>query len=155
MAKIEKIEQTTEVSNEIDVNAILIRLQALEEENKAFKDSQKNIFKTAKEKYEWPRAYSYKTWGWIPVLWFTSFKKDTTKDLIYKNEKNAWVSNHYLKLSLADGSTASVEVTDFNNNFGKSEKIQCEVIWDIKNPTSFKFKDDTYGEFIVNRDSIN
>lgn len=142
-----------------DMEAILDRINKLEKENeelRAWKMDVNNPFKDGRRVYDGPRAYCYKMWGWIPVIWFTSFRKDPTKDLVYKNQYGTWESNHYLKLQLADGNTVDVEVNEFNRDYTLSEKIIAEPRTDNKgNLLGYAFNSDEYGEFIVAPNIIN
>jgi hypothetical protein len=138
------------------LNEVLKRLEALERENQALKEWKENTFKKAREIYQWPRAYSYKLWWGVPVLSYTSYKKDESKDWLYKNPQGQFVSNHYLELTLASGKTISVEVNEFNSAFTRSEKITPKtVLTDGVTPTWYVFLDETYGEFTVLPSMIN
>jgi hypothetical protein len=65
-------------------------------------------------------------------LSYESFRKDPTKDLVYKDQFGQWVSNHYLKLKLADDKEVDVEVNEFNKNRTLSDKIIAEKRTDNK-----------------------
>ena len=146
-----------QATTNVDLTSVLARLDSLETENKLLKSqvNPENAFKKAKERYEWPRNYSYKLWGDVPVLSYTSIKKDKTKDFSYKNHLNVLTNNQFLELSLADKTTVEVDVHEFNNNFSRSEKIPAEPITDGVTVTWYKYKDSTYGEFIVSAKLIN
>ena len=154
-----KVEKVAEEPKNYDMEAILDRINKLEKENeelRTWKMDVNNPFKDGKRVYEWPRAYCYKMWGWVPVIWFTSFRKDPTKDLVYKNQWGTWESNHYLKLQLADGNEVDVEVNEFNRDYTLSEKITAEPRTDNKgNLIGYAFNSDEYGEFIVAPNIIN
>lgn len=152
-----KMDTTPEQAAPVDLTSVLARLDSLESENKLLKSqvNPENMFKKAKERYEWPRNYSYKLWGDVPVLSYTSIKKDKTKDFSYKNHLNVLTNNQFLELSLADGKTVEVDVHEFNNNFSRSEKLPAEPITDGVTVTGYKYKDSTYGEFIVSAKLIN
>ena len=142
-----------------DMEAILDRINKLEKENeelRTWKMDVNNPFKDGKRVYEWPRAYCYKMWGWVPVIWFTSFRKDPTKDLVYKNQWGTWESNQYLKLQLADGNEVEVEVNEFNRDYTLSDKVIAEPRTDNKGKLiGYAFNSDEYGEFIVAPNIIN
>ena len=119
MAKMEPKKPQTEVLEEAKneptvandaMSEILDRLEKLEKENEELKKGQMNVFTQWKERYSWPRAYCYKLWWGVPVLWYESFRKDPTKDLVYKDQFWQWKSNHFLRIKLADGSEEEVEV---------------------------------------------
>lgn len=152
-----KMDTTPEQAAPVDLTSVLARLDSLESENKLLKSqvNPENMFKKAKERYEWPRNYSYKLWGDVPVLSYTSIKKDKTKDFTYKNHLWVLTNNQFLELSLADGKTVEVDVHEFNNNFSRSEKLPAEPITDGVTVTGYKYKDSTYGEFIVSAKLIN
>ena len=160
MAKIKQDENITasaapqEQGPNFDV--IIERLEKLETENRDLKQQQEHPMQKAKEKYDWPRAYSYKKWWGVPVLGYTSVKRDDTKDLIYKGANGQFVDNHLLKLQLADGKSPRVEVIEFNNSFVRSDKIVPKAI--ITTPDGMKgyqFEDKEYGEFVVLESMIN
>ena len=159
MAKMEtqkEVQKNNAPQMSTDVEAILARLDKLEKENDELRNWQMNVFTKGKEIYEWPRSYSYKMWGWVPVLWFTSFKKDPTKDLVYKTQFWQWESNHYLKLYLADWKEADVEVNEFNRDYTNSEKMVAEKRTDNKwNLEGYAFNVEPYGEIIVKHYAIN
>lgn len=152
-----KMDTTPEQATPVDLTSVLARLDSLESENKLLKSqvNPENMFKKAKERYEWPRNYSYKLWGDVPVLSYKSIKKDSTKDFTYKNHLWVLTNNQFLILSLADGKTVEVDVHEFNNNFSRSEKLPAEPITDGVTVTGYKYKDSTYGEFIVSAKLIN
>ncbi len=152
-----KMDTTPEQATPVDLTSVLARLDSLESENKLLKSqvNPENKFKKAKERYEWPRNYSYKLWGDVPVLSYTSIKKDKTKDFSYKNHLWVLINNQFLELSLADDKTVEVDVHEFNNNFSRSEKLPAEPITDGVTVTGYRYKDSTYGEFIVSAKLIN
>lgn len=151
----EKAEVRTEATNN-SMDAILERLDRLEKENAELREGKMNVFTEWKKVYTWPRAYCYKMWGWVPVIWFTSYRKDKTKDLVYKNQFGQWESNHYLELKLANGDTVDVEVNEFNRDYTLSEKILAEPRTDNRgNLLGYAFNSDEYGEFIVAPNIIN
>ena len=152
-----KMDTTPEQATPVDLTSVLARLDSLESENKLLKSqvNPENMFKKAKERYEWPRNYSYKLWGDVPVLSYTSIKKDKTKDFSYKNHLWVLTNNQFLELSLANDKTLEVDVHEFNNNFSRSEKLPAEPISDGVTVTGYKFKDSQYWEFIVSKSLIN
>lgn len=158
MAKIEqKVEQQ---DSNVDISALVAEVRALREENQAIRkemnEGKENIFKTWKERYEWPRHYSYKMWWWVPVLNYTSFRKDPTKDFEYKNPINQqWVHNHYLILELANWEKPEVEVTEFNKSSVLSDKVPCNVVSNGSTVTWYEFDTDDFGKFIVTAKTIN
>lgn len=156
-----KVENKAEVKTEATpenttMDAILERLNKLEKENAELREGKMNVFTEWRKKYEWPRAYCYKMrWG-VPVIWFTSYRKDKTKDLVFKNPYGVWESNHYLELKLANGETVDVEVNEFNRDYTLSDKIVAEPRTDNKGHLlGFAFNSDEYGEFIVAPNIIN
>lgn len=168
MAKMEPknpFAQTEEVKTEANepknvaadaMTEILDRLERLEKENAELKKGQMNVFTQWKERYEWPRAYCYKMWWWVPVLSFKPFLKDPTKDLVYKDQFWQWKSNHYLRIKLANGKEEEVEVNDFNKFRTLSDKIIAENRTDNKgNLLWFAFNTEEYWEIIVEPNMIN
>ena len=141
----------------VDLTSVLERLDRLETENKQLKSqvNPENKFKKAKEKYEWPRNYSYKLWGGVPVLSYKSIRKDATKDFTYKNHLWVLINNHFLDLTLANEETVQVDIHEFNLNRTLSEKLPAELITDWVTVTGYKFKDSEFGEFIVHTSLIN
>lgn len=156
MAKMETKPELATPQN-VDLTSVLERLDSLEAENTKLKAqvNPENKFKTGKEKYEWPRNYSYKLWGEVPVLSYKSIKKDKTKDFTYKNHLWVLVNNHYLDLLLADDSKIEVDMLEFNLNCKQSEKFTAEPISDWVTVTGYKFNDPKYWEFIVSKSLIN
>lgn len=152
-----KMDTTPEQATPVDLTSVLARLDSLESENKLLKSqvNPENMFKKAKERYEWPRNYSYKLWGDVPVLSYKSVKKDTTKDFTFKDHNQVLQNNQFLELTLADEKIVKVDVHEFNNNFSRSEKLPAEPITDGVTVTGYKYKDSTYGEFIVSAKLIN
>ena len=141
----------------VDLTSVLERLDSLEAENQKLKAqvNPENKFAKSKEKYQWPWNYSFKLWGDVPVLSYKSIKKDKTKDFSYKNHLNVLVNNHYLDLSLADGSNIEVDMLEFGLNCWQSEKLPAEVITDWVTTTGYKFNVKPYWEFIVSASLIN
>ena len=144
-----------------DLNSILERLEKVEQENEALK-SKKNMFIKAKERYTWPRTFSYKIRGEVPVLSFTTFRKDPTKELQFKNQFWHHESNHYLHVSLANWEMVDVEVNDFNRNHTKSDKLEAkDQHWEVIELTNlplakeFTFENTAHGTFTVAKSAIN
>ena len=156
-----KVEEKAEVKTEatpknIDMDAILERLDRLERENDELRTGKMNVFTEWRKVYTWPRAYCYKMWWGVPVIWYTSYRKDKTKELVFKNPYGVWESNHYLKLELANGDSVDVEVNEFNRDYTLSEKIIAEPRTDNKGHLlGYAFNSDEYGEFIVAPNIIN
>lgn len=141
----------------VDLTSVLERLDRLETENQQLKAqvNPENKFKKAKEKYEWPRNYSYKLWWEVPVLSYKGIRKDKTKDFTYKNHLGVLINNHFLDLTLADGKNVEVDINEFNLNRTMSEKLPAELVFDGVTVTWYKFKDSKYWEFIVSSNLIN
>ena len=155
MAKIAPTQESA--LQNVDLTSVLARL---EEQDKLIAKltsqvNPENKFSKAKDKYQWPWNYSYKLWGEVPVLSYKSIKKDKTKDFTYKNHLWVLTNNHFLALTLADEKTIEVDVNEFNLNCQKSEKLPAEPITDGVTVTGYKYKDSTYGEFIVSAKLIN
>lgn len=115
-------------------DSTLALLQKMEQMQSQINELQKwtsNQFEDAKKHYDWPRMFSYKIWGWLPVLSYETFKKDATKWLTFVN----WwrlESNHWLRLKLYDFDTREIveqeaECTHFNREFLRSEKQFCDL----------------------------
>lgn len=135
---------------------LLQRMDRLELENEELRKGQMNVFTEWRKFYEWPRKYCYKLrWG-VPVLWFKPYKKDPTKDLVYQNQYGAWISNHYLKLDLANGKSVDVEVNEFNRDYTLSDKMLAEKTTDNRgNLLGYTFNTEDWGEIIVAPNIIN
>ena len=148
--------ETEKVGEQITLNDLLKRMDRLELENEELRKWQMNVFTEWKKFYEWPRKYCYKMrWG-VPVLWFKSYRKDPTKDLVYQNQYGAWVSNHYLKLDLANWKTVDVEVNEFNRDYTLSEKMLAEKTTDNRgNLMGYTFNTEDWGEIVVAPNIIN
>lgn len=163
MAKIDpkkEAEKNTNSGNP-QLDAIMARMDALENENKALKsDMEKGKPKDPKKKYTWPRAYSFKIWGGMPVLSWTSFKKDPTMDFVDKNPiTGKIVENQMLKLSVMGKDKKETEIdvlaVEFGKNHKMSDKIKCEVLKNGDEVTGYKFNEEHFGEFTVLPDFIN
>ena len=164
MAKFEKklveenVVETTkpaEVKND-GLEAILERLDRLEKENDELRKGKMNVFVSWREVYDWPRKYSYKLWWGIPALSYKSFKKDPTKDLMYKDKFGQRTSNHYLKIELANWKEVEVEVNEFNRDFTRSEKMEAEKCTDNRwNLLGYEFDTDDWWKIIVAENMIN
>jgi hypothetical protein len=139
----------------IEVPASLLeRLEQLEKQvatkaDKGEKEADK------KKRYEWPRKYHFQMWLWQPVLSYSSKRKDPTKEFVYKNLYWKEESNHYLDLTLADGTVVESEVNEYNSNKWRSEKQFAEVIGSGNNITWYKFTTKEYWTFIVSPNLIN
>lgn len=141
----------------VDLTSILSRLEASEAKTKELeaKLNPENMLKKAKERYEWPRNYSYKTYWGVPVLSYKSVKKDDTKDFTFKNHLQVLTNNQDLELTFADWTTRKVDLHEFNNNFERSEKIPAEPITDWVAVTGYQFNVEPFGKFIVASNLIN
>lgn len=147
------------------MDLILERLNKLEQENKELKEQvwpKENKFKKAREHYKWPRVFNYRLWGTVPILSAESFRKDPTKDLLYKNSNWVWITNHFVKLKLANGETQEVVVDDYNRDFVRSEKLQAKdqngnIITEenLKYVQSYTFNTKEYWEITVLSSVIN
>jgi len=164
MAKIESNVELPQSQN-VDMTAILARLNTLEKQNAVLtaQVNPENALKKAKEKYQWPWAYSYKMWGEVPVVSYKSTKKDATKDYTYRWPLGDILSNQLLVLTLADGNEVKVDAVEFGRYFTTSERILAQP---IKNGTpfveetdrkadSYQFEHPTYGTFIITSNLIN
>lgn len=151
----EKVENTEKPMSD-EMKAILDRLDRLEKENNELREGKMNVFVSWREIYDWPREYSYKLWWGIPVLSYKSFKKDPTKDLMYKDQFGQRKSNHYLRLTLANEKEIEVEVNEFNRDFERSEKMKAEKCTDNRgNLLGYEFDTLDYGKIIVAENMIN
>lgn len=125
-------------------------LTKVKSDNAELMKKDENLFLKAREKYKWPRKYSYKLRGGVPVLSYVSKRRDPTKDWRYKNQFGQFESNHDLELSLADWTKVNVDVDDFWRDFNKSEFYEAEKVnW------GFKFTSSEYWEFIVSDNIVN
>ena len=166
MAKINETIETNEVKENNQLQSILDRLETLEKENKELKDSKENMIKKWKERVSWQIKASYKMWGWVPVLSYITYKKDTTKPLLYKNSNGEYISNHYLELSCADWKKYKVEVNEFWAWFTRSEKQEVydergqaimlekwKLVWG--EPSLYMFKTKDYWDIFILPNLIN
>jgi hypothetical protein len=145
-----------------NLQAILERLEALEQENKELKSNTATKLKDAKKVNNDPKKFSYKLRGWVPVISYVSKRQDPTKDLVYKNQFWQYDSNHILVLSLADWTTAEVDVIEFWKNYEISEKVEAydhhnELINNQSLPLvkAYTFKTKEHWTFTVLPNSIN
>lgn len=153
-----KIAQTPEQAPQnVDLTSILARLEASEAKTKELeaKLTPENKFLKGKERYEWPRNYSFRLWGGVPALSYKSVKKDLTKDFTYKNHLWVQINNHFLEVSLANGKTETIDVNEFNLNRVMSDKIPAEPVTDGVTVTWYRFTIPDYEPFIVSSNLIN
>lgn len=144
------VETQTVKNQDPTMKAILERLERQEAELKALKSKDDgSMYKDAKAKYEWPRHYSFSLWAGIPVLGWESFRKDPTLDFEYMNDRKVWVTNHYMRLKLADGT--EVEVTNYNFNRDKklSDKMPAKVMTNELWETHYTFHTETWGDITI------
>ena len=133
-----KITPTTEVvSPEVanvpqeTLNQILQRLNTLEAENAEFRKQGENKFSKAKEHYKWPLQAKYWLRAWKPVLSYKSVKAKEEYDWLYKAPSGEWIDNHFLELTLADGSvTKKVLRNSFDTSKVLSELCEFDLITD-------------------------
>lgn len=152
----EKEVENTEKPMSDEMKAILERLDRLEKENNELREGKMNVFVSWKEVYDWPREYSYKLWWGIPVLSYKSFKKDPTKDLMYKDQFGQWKSNHYLRLTLANEKEVEVEVNEFNRDYERGEKMRAEKCTDNRgNLLGYEFDTPDWWKIIIAENMIN
>lgn len=138
-----------------DLNKLLKRLEEQEKRLQELEKGESNIFKDAKEKYKWPRNYKFTMWWWVPVLSYESFRKDPTKDFVYKNQYGTYESNHYLKLTLANGKTEEVEVNIFNRDKSKTDPMPCKIQTNEDWEQVYIFSTEDYGQITVLSKIIN
>lgn len=151
------------VKNEwTDLSKVLERLERLERDNEELKKGKENPFKKGKEKLEWPRKFCFKMWAWIPILSMESFRKDNSKDLVFKNAAGQYVSNHYVRLSLANWENVEVEINDFGRDVTLSEQMEAkdhhwEVITleNLKMVKSYTFDTKEWGSITLLSSLIN
>jgi len=154
-AKTQEPKETTQVEpakqpTDDKLSAILKRLEALETENSILKANDPvSIARSKKEIYKWPRHYSFKLRGWIPVLSRTSKRKDPTKDLVFKNQFWQYESNHLLSLTLWDWTTVDVDAELFNRDRQKTEPLPCKLVTDENWDTSYIFNTPDFWEIII------
>lgn len=148
----------------VDYNKLIIeRMEKLEQQNillqQQLQTSSQPKIRNPKERYVWPRTYSYKLWNWVPILSYTTKKQDPTRDLVF--QKNwIWEDNHLLCLSLADWKKVDVLIKDFWQWYTKSDKMFATVIMTRNtsdwNPiTLYEFEHQDYGKFVVDSNVIN
>lgn len=144
------------ISNE-DVRALLNTVKALQEEVGALKEAsgdKADSFAKAREIYQWPWDYSYKTYGGVPILSYVSRKKDASKDYLYKNHKGEYINNQMVQLTLANGETPEIEVLDLAN-CQNSPKQRCAVTVKASGEKVYVFSHPEFGEFEVLSNVIN
>jgi len=135
MAKIEPTTTvvTPEAANvpQETLNQILQRLNNLEAENAELKNKGENNFSKAKEKYKWPLQAKYWLRAWKPVLSYKSVKAKEEYDWLYKAPNGEWVDNHFLELTLSDGTVAKkVLRNSFDTSKVLSELQEFDLITD-------------------------
>lgn len=124
MAKIEPTTQvvapdTANVPQET-LNQILQRLNTLEAEKAERMNKGDNKFSKAKEKYKWPLQAKYWLRAWKPVVSYKSVKAKEEYDWLYKAPSGEWVDNHFLELTLSDGSVVKKVL---RNSFDSSKVL--------------------------------
>jgi hypothetical protein len=135
MAKIEPTTTvvTPEAANvpQETLNQILQRLNNLEAENAELKNKGENNFSKAKEKYKWPLQAKYWLRAWKPVLSYKSVKAKEEYDWLYKAPNGEWVDNHFLELTLSDGTVVKkVLRNSFDTSKVLSELQEFDLITD-------------------------
>ena len=130
------------------MKAILARLEAQDKEIALLKDPQ-DPNKDAKVVYAWPRKYSFSLWTGIPVLSIEYFLKDPEADLVYKNERNQWVENQYVKLNLLWWKVIETSNYLYNKNKTKSGHEFAKTNTDELGKTTYTFNDPKHGEFTI------
>jgi hypothetical protein len=65
------------------------------------------------------------------------------------NDRKVWVTNHYMRLKLADGT--EVEVTNYNFNREKrlSDKMPAKVMTNELGETHYTFHTETWGDITI------
>lgn len=162
-----KTETKVQAEPAADISVILKSLQKQIADQQAKIDKlekwDENPFKSAKERYEWELHFSYKTWGWVPVLSYVSKKKNPARDLTFKNLHWEYESNHLLELSLANDTKIDVEVTEFNTSVERSPKMAAldqkgnviDTDTKLSKVESFTFQDPEFGTIVVLPTAIN
>lgn len=169
MAKInETVKQ--EVNNNDIVQTLLAKIESLEAKQqqleKKVSEEEKTTFEAAKERNVQPKEYRYKLWWWVPVLNFTTKRKDPTKDLVYEVW---WVAynNHLLVLELEWGKKLEVDAIDFwkSHTWSKMQvaldantrkPIVPNDKWLITSvPQEYIFTTPEWNEILVNVNAIN
>ena len=152
----EPIKETTKVEPVIKqptddkLSAILKRLEMLEAENQKLKANDPvSIARSKKEIFKWPRQYSFTLRGWKPVLSRTSKRKDSTRDLVFKNQFGQYESNHLLELKLWDGTTLDVDAELYNRDKKKTEPMPCKLLTNEEGDTSYIFNTSDYWEITI------
>jgi len=158
----EAIQDSTPINKENpNLDKILERLDNLESENQELREQVKpeNAFKKGKERYKWPRHYSFKLWGGKPVLDYTSEKKDPTRDLVYKNQYGEFTENQLLNLTLLkeEWKTESkkVLVTAFNDWFNRSDKMEAKIESNWDEVISYTFDTKEFWKFTIQPKVVN
>ena len=157
----QKVAEAPQNPDNQNLDGILDRLNKLETENKELKEqvSPENAFKKGKEKYKGPRHYSFKLWGWQPVLDYVSEKKDPTRDFVYKNQYWEFTENQLMKLTLLkeDGSTDTKKVlsTAFNDWFIRSDKMEAKIESNGDEVLSYTFTTSEFWEFTIQPKVVN
>lgn len=119
---------------------VLEEIAKLKSENELLKDKMVHPAIKWREINNDNKKFSYKMrWG-IPVLSYVSKRKDPSKDFVFKNQ--FWQyddTNHILVLSLADWTTQEVQITEFNRDFTRSEKMTAlDQHWEFITNDSLK-----------------
>ena len=107
--------------NTSDLSAVIDRLNKLEQENKALKDSMVHPNQKWQERNADPKQFKYKMRGGVPVISWETKRLDPSKDLVFKNKFGQYESNHMLALSLLDWTIVDVEVNEFGIHHNKSD----------------------------------
>lgn len=178
----------TTPETEVPANNITMSQAALDEilyEMKSLKKQVENVEKktavvpSAKEKYIWPRQFSYKLYAenkddvtvYTPILDYRSVKENPNKDWVFQNDHKVYVNNQVVMLTLA-GVEKEVKVPlDALILAKQSDKVfpkylvdeDWELIkWDSKlassssfNPVAYIFETKEHWEFKVLSKCIN
>lgn len=163
MAKIDDVETGVEPTKNTDMEDLYSLVKHLSKELETLKNKDKPVT-NSREPYTWPRKYSYKMRGWVPVLSYVSKRKDNTKDFLYKRG-NEYINNHMLVLTLAerdkhwDYKQVEVDVLDFNRDYTllhEDNRLEAKEERDSQgNLVGYTFVTEDYGTFTVSPSVLN
>ncbi len=178
MAKIQdEVVETTQKEPTMAEILALVQSQQKEIERLKKNDTNSSIsdnIEKAKEKFSGQLHASYWLWGWVPVLWIKTVKRDSEFPLQYKNHLWYTINNHYLDVTLANGKISKmVNRDEFDTSKVLSDKVPFSVIHiedgeevrvnkvtpqnivSFKNIKNYVFNDETYWEILVSNNCIN
>ena len=127
-------------------------LGKLREENQELRDKMDPWYEIRKsrERYDWPRAYSYWIMNWKPII---SWK--TTTDEQYQDPyTKKWVARQEIEVEFIDWIKINLDIVKFWRDLKRSDKIIPKKITQEWNETFYLFEHN-WEDFQIERTFIN